>query len=125
MVEIVKKEMARERRIENEIIVDAQPEEIAMGWYYSLEDKISFPFFAKCITADKRSPLEIGEKVEVQGMSGEEYCESDMYVDIAWKGKSLAIPLYNLEPVDADANTVEIVGDWHYWKKRGYQIPSF
>ena len=47
----------REDRIENEAIVDARPEEQAMGWYYYLENKLSFPFQAKCISADVVSPL--------------------------------------------------------------------
>jgi Calcium binding len=38
-----------------------------MGWYYYLEDKIRFPFQAKCIVAKVVSPLLKGETVEVQG----------------------------------------------------------
>ena len=35
----------REQRIAMEIVVDAYtPEEQAMGWYYSLEDRLHFPF---------------------------------------------------------------------------------
>jgi hypothetical protein len=41
----------REDRIENEAIVDARPEEQAMGWYYYFENKIRFPFPAKCSAA--------------------------------------------------------------------------
>ncbi len=38
----------REHRIDYEIVVDAYTEdEIAMGWYYYLQDKITFPFLAK------------------------------------------------------------------------------
>lgn len=55
----------REDRIENEAIVDARPEEQAMGWYYYLENKIGFPFSAKCIAADVASPLRKGETVQV------------------------------------------------------------
>ena len=41
----VKRSPARERRIHDEIIVDASgPEEQAMGWYYYLESTIRFPF---------------------------------------------------------------------------------
>ena len=41
----------REQRITMEIVVDAYtPEEQAMGWYYSLEDRLHFPFMARCIT---------------------------------------------------------------------------
>jgi hypothetical protein len=114
--------MAREKRIANEIVVDAEPEEVAMGWYYSLDDKVKFPFKAKCIAEDKRTPLKLGEEVTVEGMAGENNCQYDMLVDVKWGGKTLAVPLSVLEPVNADADTTEIVGDWHYWVKRGYVL---
>jgi len=116
-----KKEAAREERITNEAIVDAHDtEERAMGWYCYLEDRISFPFAAKCIAVDKRSPLELGERTIVVQMAGEEDCEHDMYVEISWSSKVLTIPLFQIKPLDADDDTVEAIGDWHYWKKQGY-----
>ena len=40
-----KRDPVRERRIVDEIIVDAYgPEEQAMGWYYYLDDQLNFPF---------------------------------------------------------------------------------
>ena len=118
---MIGKDAAREERILMEAIVDAYgPEEQAMGWYYYLDDKISFPFAAECIIADKRTPLELRERVTAVHMSGEDYCEQDMYVDISWKDNILAIPLAQIRPVDADDDTVEAIGDWHYWKNRGY-----
>ena len=115
------KDKAREDRIYNEAIVDAYgSEERAMGWYYYLDDKISFPFNASCISVTKRTPLELGEQVKVLGMAGEDYCEHDMLVEISWNGKTLAIPLVQLQPVDADDESVEAIGDWHYWKEKGY-----
>ena len=90
-----------------------------MGWYYYLDDKISFPFNAVCISKDKRVPVELNEQVSVVQMSGEDYCEHDMFVDISWNGKTLAIPLASIKPLDADAETEEAIGDWHYWVKRG------
>ena len=116
-----KKETAREERIIMEIVVDANgPEEQAMGWYYYLDDKISFPFTAECIVANKRTPLGLGERLTVIKMAGEDYCEHDMYVEISWKDKELAIPLVQIKPIDADEETVEAIGDWHYWKEQGY-----
>jgi hypothetical protein len=53
------------------------PEEQAMGWYYYLDDKIRFPFQAKCIAAKLVSPLRKGEAVAVQGMAPEDACERD------------------------------------------------
>ena len=47
----MKRDPVREDRIHNEAIVDAGPEEQALSWYYYLENKISFPFQAKCQAA--------------------------------------------------------------------------
>jgi hypothetical protein len=117
------KDAAREERISMEAIVDAYgPEEQAMGWYYYLDDKISFPFVAECTVVNKRTPLEMGERVTVTKMSGEDYCERDMLVDISWKGKTLAIPLSQLKPLDADDGSIEVIGDWHYWIEQGYMF---
>jgi hypothetical protein len=66
-----KKDPVREDRIHNEAIADANgPEEQVMGWYYYLEDKIRFPFQAKCIAAKVVSPLRKGETVEAHPRSG-------------------------------------------------------
>ena len=47
---VVQKDLEREYRIMMEIIVDANgPEEQALGWYYFLQDNITFPFRAICI----------------------------------------------------------------------------
>ena len=118
---MINKDAAREQRIIMEAIVDANgPDEQAMGWYYYLDDKITFPFTAECIAVNKRAPLELGEKITALQMSGEDYCEHDMHVDISWKGKVLAIPLAQIKPLETDEETAEAIGDWHYWKNRGY-----
>ena len=53
---MIEKDVAREERIHKEAVVDAYgPEERAMGWYYYLDDKISFPFSAECVAVDKRN----------------------------------------------------------------------
>ncbi len=109
----------REDRIENEAIVDAGPEEQAMGWYYYLESKISFPFQARCIAAKAVSPLRKGEAVEVLRMAVEDACEHDMFVQIRWSGRKLAVPLSQLSALDPDESTAEAIGDWHYWVAQG------
>jgi len=43
-----------------------------------------------------------------------------MYVDISWNDKILTIPLVQIKPLDADEDSVEAIGDWHYWIKQGY-----
>jgi len=107
-----------------EIVVDAYgPEEQAMGWYYYLEDILQFPFKAKCIRERTVSPLEVGQDVEVIGMPSEDECEKEMFVTIRYGKKGLAVPLSQLEVVDAPSEKVtEAVGDWHYWVAMGYQL---
>jgi hypothetical protein len=115
------KNPGREDRIYSDIIVDANgPEEQAMGWYYYLDDKIRFPFQAKCIAAKLVSPLRKGESVEVQRMAPEDVCSSEMLVLIRWQGRTMAVPLSQLVATDPDQSTAEAIGDWHYWLAQGY-----
>ena len=116
-----KRDRLREERIHNEVIVDAYgPEEQALGWYYFLEDKLRFPFPARCISAKVVSPLRKGETVEVLRMAPEDSCAGDMLVLIRWQGRNVAVPLSQLVAIDADESTIEAIGDWHYWLAQGY-----
>src|SRR5438477_13101024 len=84
-----KKDTVREDRINNEAIGDANgPEEQVMGWHCYLDDKIQFPFQAKCIAITIVSPLRKGETVEVQRMAPEDTCAADMLVLIRWQGST-------------------------------------
>ena len=113
----------REQRIEMEIIVDAYgPEEQALGWYYWLEEQLQFPFRARCRTERRISPLRVGEEVEVIGMPGEDACEHEMFVLISWQGRTLAVPLAQLEGLAVDEQTREGIDYWHYWVDRGYEL---
>ena len=116
-----KKDPVREDRIHNEAIADANgPEEQVMGWYYYLEDKIRFPFQAKCIAAKIVSPLQKGETVEVQRMAPDDACAADMLVLIRWQDRTMAVPLSQLVAINPNPSTAEAIGDWHYWVAQGY-----
>ncbi len=111
----------RERRIQEEAIVDAYgPEEQALGWYYYLEARIIFPFKARCISSHKTSPLKGGEVVKVLEMAGEDNCTSDMIVIIQFRDRTVGVPLAQLEPIVSDSRMIEAIKDWHYWVGRGY-----
>jgi hypothetical protein len=116
-----KRDLVREERIHEEIIVDAYgPEEQAMGWYYYLEDKIHFPFQAKCIASKVTSPLRRGESVDVRSLASEDACSGDMLVLIRWQGRTMAVPLSQLTAIDPDESAREAIQDWHYWVAQGY-----
>ena len=118
---IMKENRARERRIVNNIVVDAcTAEERAMGWYYYIDAKLCFPFRARCIVRRPISPLKIGDEVKVVAMAPEDECEREMFVAIEWQEDTLSVPLSQLAPIKAHKATEEAVGDWHYWVEMGY-----
>ncbi len=119
----IEKDEAREERIHMDIIVDANGgDEQALGWYYYLEEKLQFPFRARCIAEREISSLRVGDKVEVVGMASEDECNSEMFVKIKLRNRSLAVPLAQLEGVKVGEETSEAIADWHYWVGRGYQF---
>jgi hypothetical protein len=108
-----------------EIIVDCYgEEERAMGWYYHLQDKLTFPFLARCIAKRAISPLREGDEVDVLGMAPEEECEREVFVVMCWEREGLAVPLSQLEVIHAedDGETQEAVEDWLYWTNKGYRF---
>jgi len=117
------KDDMREERIIMEAIVDAYgPEERAMGWYYYLDNKLKFPFKARCRLVRPISILKVGEEVEVLGMAPEEECDSEMFVWVTRAGDRIAVPLAQLRPLSKDRDTQEGVGDWLYWVDCGYEM---
>jgi len=119
----VKEDEVREHRIIMEIVVDAyDEEERAMGWYYYLEGKLSFPFKARCIAKRRISPLKVGEEVQVMRMAPEDDCMHEMFVEVHWSGRTLGVPLSQLEAIEVDSETREAIEDWHYWVAKGYQF---
>ena len=114
---------AREHRITYEIVVDAYtPDERAMGWHCHLDDKLRFPFKAKCVAAREISPLKKGEEVEVLGMAPEDDCMREMFVLVRFAGRKLGVTLAQLVPIGADAQTREAAADWRYWFAMGYEF---
>ena len=118
------RDQQQEQRITMEIVVDAYtPEEQAMGWYYSLEDRLHFPFVARCVAERSISPLRAGDEVEVVGMTPEEECQHEMFVLIRWeRRRALAVPLAQLEAVAVDEQTRQVIEDWQYWVAQGYEL---
>jgi hypothetical protein len=113
----------REQRITMEIVVDAYtPQEQAMGWYYSLGDRLHFPFAARCTAERTISPLRVGDEVEVVGMAPEAECQHEMFVMIGWERRGLAVPLAQLEGVVVDEQTRQVIEDWQYWVAQGYEL---
>jgi bifunctional DNA-binding transcriptional regulator/antitoxin component of YhaV-PrlF toxin-antitoxin module len=118
---MIDRDEEREERIHNEAIVDAYgPEEQALGWYYYLQDRITFPCKARCIAPRKTLPLKVGEVVEIIEMADEDDCMNDMIVIIRFGDRTFGVPLAQLDPIAGDETMIEAIKDWHYWVGRGY-----
>lgn len=119
----VDRDEEREDRIAMEATVDAYtPYEQAIGWYYYLEERLDFPFEARCTKTREVSPLEEDEVVSVVGMSSVDACRYEMFVSIEWMDRTLGVPLAQLEPMSVSGETQEAIADWHYWIGRGYEL---
>lgn len=116
----------RENRIDYEIIVDAYDEtERAIGWYYYLENKITFPFNAKWNKKAKKTGLITEKEVKVLGMASEEDCENNIYVEVAYIGEpddTFIAKLSDIEALNLDPDTEEAIADWLYWVDMGYEF---
>lgn len=111
-----------DERLEMEIITDAKPDELSIACYSYLDDHLRFSFKARCVAQRVTSPLRVGEVVEVRAMSPEDECEHEMFVNIGWQDRVLAVPLSQLTGVDVDDETDQAIRDWHTWVERGYVL---
>ena len=113
----------RENRITDEIVVDAYNEsERAMSWYCYLEEKLQFPFKARCVASRTISPLKKGEEVEVVAMAEADDCMREMFVRIEFAGRKLGVPLSQLEASKTAPEIREAMEDWRYWVAMGYEF---
>ena len=105
----LKREVEREGRIANQIIVDCYNEREAWtGWYCYLEEKLAFPFKAECIKERKMSPLKPSERVTVVGMLDDEADDlGEMMVEVEWHDRTMGLPLAQIKGLDVEEETAE------------------
>lgn len=120
---MLKVDPVREDRIQDEILVDCYGEfEIFSAWYSYLEDKLEFPFQAKCVVKDERSPLKVGEEVTVIDLINADDCEDGLYVLIEYEQDHLDVPLEQLKCLTGSLETQTAVEDWVYAVTQGYSV---
>jgi len=116
----IEKDEEREERIHDEAIVDAYgAEEQVMGWYYYLAESMTFPFQAKCIQEVRKSPLKLNEIITVKDMISDDD-SFEMLAEIEFMDRTMGVPLHQLDPIDVDEETRQVIEDWQYWIARGY-----
>ena len=112
-----------QEKLSNDIMPDAYDEyERSMSWAYYLEEKVQGSFKARCIQELRQSPLNQNEIITVLGMIPFDNYTTEMLAEIKFKGRTMGVPLEQLEFIDADEDAVEALDDWKYWKSKGYQF---
>lgn len=70
-------------------------------------------------TSQRRTSSLTSEEVEVVGMSPEEHCSKEMFVELLYKEGTVedtfSVSLSNIEAIDAAPKTQQAIADWHYW----------
>lgn len=64
---------------------------------------------------EKSPRMREGEAVTVTGMLAVEDCMGEIIVLIGWCGRTLGVPLIQVDGIDVDADTSQAIADWHYW----------
>ena len=71
---------------------------------------------------DALHPLVKGKTVHVKGLAPASECEHEMFADVTWEKRTLAVPLSQLKPLTVEPETEEAVANWHYWVEQGYEF---
>ena len=87
--------------------------------HYYLENKIRFPFQAKCL-AGRLAAQERRKRRGRAHSAPDDACKHDMLALVGWQGRKIAVPLAQLTAVDPDESTDEAISDWHYSVAQGY-----
>ena len=101
----------RRDKIIDEIIVDCYDGyEVSMGWYYYLEDSLTFPFDA----------LVNGDKVVVIALTNSD--KDNVHIEnfvatvkVQKDENSYDVPLKNIKVMGYDNETLEAIENWNYW----------
>jgi Calcium binding len=116
-----KLDLTREHRIVYEIVVDCYDEfEVASAWYAYMQDKLEFPFQAKCVVRNGSGALDFGEEITVIGLLDQEECEDGLNVLIEYLEDEIDVPLEELECITGSDETKMAVDDWRYGVAHGY-----
>jgi Calcium binding len=116
------KDEEREDRIRNEAIPDAHgEEEVAMSWYYYMEENLEFPIKAKAKLRLRGGKTE--EKVvKIVEIDPESETSLTLRLGIT-EGKSDRVQYISPEDIVSIQTTegnLEILNDWLYWNRHPF-----
>jgi len=103
--------------IDYEIIVDAYDDiEVSMGWYYTFDERLVFPFYANAQLKKKDKTIE-SKRVKMVGIHSKEehFINKDFQLEMEESGYILPINYSQLSNIEADDETLEMFQIWDFW----------
>ncbi len=104
-------------QIDYEIIVDAYDDiEMSMGWYYTFEERLIFPFEATAQLKKKGGGAE-SKIVQIVGLHSKEegFTEKDFQLEMEHGGYIIPIDYSKLSNIKADEESLEMFQIWNFW----------
>ena len=109
----------REKRIQNEAIVDALVRK-SRRWAGITIWRTKSVFLSRPSVSRRRQSRRSGKaKPSKSGHGAGRGLRGRQLVLIRWQGRTMAVPLSQLKPIKTKP-TEEGIGDWHYWVAQGY-----
>jgi len=102
-----------------EIVVDAKDDEdVAMGWFYYMQDELEFPFEAEMESKNRRGEKSVIQ-IDVLGLSSsnENNNSPEVILEVSEKGSERVIDvgISKLQNVKGDESTENAVAIWKHW----------
>jgi hypothetical protein len=107
-------------KIEYEIIVDAySDDEVNMGWFYTLEEGLEFPFNADAEIKKRGGGIEV-KQVKIIGMYSEDddFLSKDFLFEMELDENVLPIAYSKISNIKASEASLEVLQCWDYWVEK-------
>ena len=106
-------------QIDYEIIVDTYDDiEMSMGWYYTFDERLVFPFRATAQLQKKDGSIDL-KSVKIVGLHSDEegFTEKDFQLQMEQGEHLFPIEYSKLTDIEADDETLEMFQIWDFWVK--------
>lgn len=109
-----------------EIVVDAKDDDdVAMGWFYYMQDELEFPFEAEMEAKNRRGEKSVIE-IDVLGLSSdnENNNSPEVILEVSEKGSErvMNVGISKLQNAKGDESTQNAVAVWKYWQAGKYRV---
>jgi len=109
-----------------EIVVDAKDDDdVAMGWFYYMQDELEFPFEAEMESKNRRDETTVIQ-VDVLDLSSsnQNNTSPEVILEVSEKGSErvMDVRISKLQNIKGEESTENAVAIWKYWEAGKYRV---